>query len=178
VYDVGTLELTDRFDGMMVVSGNMQDTERYWTDDHVLALVNKIEELGRPLAAICCSVPTVRFAAKGKKVSFFPLVRSKKLLRDAGAILNPVSVTADQNLVTAEHQMGSQRWANVFCNLLDGKEPNVGLVQSNFPDPSRERRPVEALERLKRPSERTIEHSPKLTPEQKREQMRQRILDL
>jgi putative intracellular protease/amidase len=161
VYDVGTLELDHKFDAMMVVSGNMSDTERYWTDDHVLALVNKIEELERPLAAICCSVPTVRFAAKGKRVSFFPLIRSKKLLREAGAILNTVSITADQNLITAEHQMGSQRWANAFCDMLDGNEPRVGLVPSNFPDPSRERRPIEAIERLKRPSDRTEVRIPK-----------------
>jgi putative intracellular protease/amidase len=163
VYDVGTVELTDRFDAMMVVSGNMDDTERYWHDDHVLSLVDKVEELERPLAAICCSVPTVRFAAKGKRVSFFPLIRSKKLLQQAGAILNSVSITADQNLITAEHQMSSQRWANAFCDMLDGNEPNVGLFPSDFPDPSRERRPIEAVERLKRPSERTAIRIPKAT---------------
>lgn len=166
VYGVGTCELEDQFDAMMVVSGNMSDTEAYWTDDHVLALIDKTEKLERPLAAICCSVPTVRFAANGKKVSYFPLIRSRKLLLQAGAILNKVSITADGNLITAEHQMGSERWANAFCDMLDGNEPRVGLVPSDFPDPSRERRPIAALERLKPPSKRIIEHSPKKIPEE------------
>lgn len=163
VYKVGTRELEDRFDALMVVSGNMGDTEAYWTDDHVLALVAHNNGLVRPTAAICCSVPTVRYAAAGKRVSFFPLVRSKALLRRAGAILTTVSITADENLLTAEHQMSSQRWANVFCNMLEGKEPNVGLVQSEFPTPERQRRPIEHIERLKRPSEREAILFPKGT---------------
>lgn len=159
LYQVGTRELTDRFDALMFVSGNMQDTEAYWTDGHALALVEGNGD--RPTAAICCSVPTIRHAAVGKRVSYFPLLRSRQLLSEAGAILNPVSVTADENIVTAEHQMGSQRWARVFCNILEGKDSDVGLVESNFPTPSRERRPVAAVERLKRPSDRIKIRKPK-----------------
>jgi len=152
VYKVGTHELKDRFDGLMIVSGNMADTEQYWHDQHVLELVKNQSAWERPLAAICCSVPTVRHAANGKRISFFPLTRSKKLLLAAGAIPSGVSVTADQNLITAEHQMGTHRWANAFTDLLDGKEPWVGLQPSDFPEPMRDRRPIEAVERLKPPS--------------------------
>lgn len=150
VYKVGTRELNDRFDALMFISGNMKDTEKYWHDKHVQALVSGHGD--RPLAAICCSVPTVRESAKGKKVSFFPLSRSKLLLKQAGAILNSVSVTHDQGLVTAETQMGTTRWARVFCDVLDGKEPVIGLIQSDFPEPMMDRRPIEAVERLKPPS--------------------------
>src|ERR1700757_3126559 len=49
VYEVGTLELQERFDAMMVISGNMADTEKYWHDNHVLQLIEGNKE--RPLAA-------------------------------------------------------------------------------------------------------------------------------
>lgn len=137
------------FDALVFISGNMADTEAYWTDTRTLAYVDEAFERDIPIAAICCSVPTIRAAAKGKKVSFFPLIRSKQLLERAGAICQNVSISADINLVTAEHQMSSQVWAETFCNVMEGKDPDLHLEETDFMPLGRERKPIPGVERFK-----------------------------
>jgi hypothetical protein len=144
-------EAVSKYDGLMFVSGNMKDTEYYWTLARTLSYVQVADSLDMPLAAICCSVPTIRHAAKGKRVSFFPLVRSRALLKDAGAILSSVSISVDQKLVTAEHQMSSQMWATYFAQVVLGEDPDVPLVDSGFvPGKGRPRKPIPEVEFLKR----------------------------
>lgn len=137
------------FDAFMIVSGNMADTEAYWKHDRVLSFIEAANEADLPIAAICCSVPTVRWAATEKKVSFFPLVRSRQLLTEAGAILQTVALTRDQNLVTAEHQMASQMWAEEFCNLIEGKESEYTFSDSGYVPKGRERMPIPEVEKLR-----------------------------
>lgn len=138
------------FDGIMIVSGNMKDTEKYWKDEHVLGIIDGFNAIRKPIAAICCSVPTIRFAAKGKKVSFFPLIRSRELLRQAGAILCTVAWTVDKNLVTAEHQMATQMWAGSFVKLLLGqKQTYKPLVESGYTPKGRSIRTPDAITKLR-----------------------------
>lgn len=144
---------TNNYDGFMIVSGNMADTEAYWKDERVLKYIRQAEEAWHPIAAICCSAPMVREVARGKKVSFFPLVRSRTLLKEAGAILQTVALTVDQNLVTAEHQMASQMWAEEFCNKLEGKPQEHFLSDSGFVPRGNERKPIPAVEAIKRGKE-------------------------
>lgn len=142
------VESLEGYDGLMVVSGNMSDTEAYWHDNRVQRLVSQAQEM--PVAAICCSVPTVRSLAKNKKVSFFPLVRSRQLLEEAGAKLQSVSISVDQNLVTAEHQMSTQVWAESFVKVLHRQEVDLDLRDSGFePSGKSERRLHPRLERLR-----------------------------
>jgi putative intracellular protease/amidase len=148
-------EDADKYDGFMVVSGNMKDTETYWRDSRVLSYVEKFNSANKPIAAICCSVPTIRFAATGKKVSFFPLIRSGELLKREGALLQTVALTRDQNLVTAEHQMASQIWTEEFCNLLEGKPQQYFLSDSGFVPRGRERKPIPAVEAWKQKKEKS-----------------------
>jgi len=138
-----------QFDAFMIVSGNMKDTEAYWMHDRVLSYIDTANEDSKPIAAICCSVPTVRHAATGKKVSFFPLVRSRQLLSEAGAQLQTVALTVDANLVTAEHQMASQMWAEEFCNMIEGKPPEYSFVDSGYTPKGRERMPIPIVEELR-----------------------------
>jgi len=138
------------YDGFMIVSGNMADTEAYWKDERVLRYIRQANIVNHPIAAICCSAPMVREVANGKKVSFFPLVRSRALLKEAGAILQTVALTRDQNLCTAEHQMASQMWAEEFCNMLEGKPTQYHLVESGYTPKGNERKPIPALEKIKR----------------------------
>jgi putative intracellular protease/amidase len=139
------------YDGLMFVSGNMQDTEKYWHLKRTLAYVEAAKEADIALAAICCSVPTIRYAAKDKVVSFFPLVRSRQLLADAGAILSTVSISVDTKLVTAEHQMSSQMWATYFTDIVRGRDPDFHLVDSGFvPGKGRPRKPIPEVEFMKR----------------------------
>ncbi len=139
----------EEFDGLMFISGNMGDTEAYWKDTRTLDLVHQAVIYKKPIAAICCSVPTIREAARGRKVSFFPLVRSRELLVRAGAIPHNISITADGDLVTAEHQMGTQVWAEAFVEVLNGRTPILELEESGFsPEGKTQRRMHPRLERL------------------------------
>jgi putative intracellular protease/amidase len=138
------------FDGLSVVSGNMADTEAYWTDRRVLGYVKSFDEREKPIAAICCSVPTIRNVAAGKRVSFYPLVRSRDLLHQAGAILQSVAVTVDGRLVTAEHQMATQVWAEAYVDVLMGRTPELNLVDSGYRPMGNPRKPIPELERVKK----------------------------
>jgi len=131
VYDVPSDEAAD-FDGVCVVSGNMADTEAYWTDLAVLNLIQAFRGLGKLTAAICCSVPTLAPICEGVKVSFFPLMRSRDRLRDYGAKLQTTSLTVDGQTVTAENQMITQMWAEEICNVLDNKPQEHHMVDSGF----------------------------------------------
>lgn len=152
VYDVPNL---DAFDAIMFISGNMQYTEAHWDDRKILSLVDEAKERDLPIAAICCSVPIIRSAAKGKKVSYFPLLRSAERLEQAGAILQTISLTADGKLVTAEHQMMTQMWAESFCKVLSGKDGDPGLQDSGFVPEGWERKPDPDIERVKEIARRT-----------------------
>jgi putative intracellular protease/amidase len=144
--EVDADELGEKFDGLMIVSGNMADTEAYWDDPKVQSYVTRAGELDLPTAAICCSVPTIASIAEGKRVSFFPLVRSKIRLRDAGAILTTVAMTVDGKLVTAEHQMASQIWAEAFSDVLHGREyRGVELQDSGYTPKGQERKPIPGM---------------------------------
>lgn len=150
--DVPTLE---DFEALMFVSGNMADTEAYWRDKRTQSYVKQAMERDLPIAAICCSVPTIRTAARDKKVSFFPLIRSREMLVQAGAIPQTVAVTADGKLVTAEHQMATQMWIEAFCDVLEGREPTITLRDSGFVPRGLERKPIPQLERIKEIREKT-----------------------
>lgn len=144
--DVKTLE---GFDAVAFVSGNMKDTESYWDDPRTLSYVREAHEQDLPIAAICCSVPTVRYAAKGKKVSYFPLLRSTARLKQAGALPQTVSISVDGKLVTAEHQMATQMWAEAFVRVLNGEDVDLGLQDSGFTPGGRMKKPDPDLERVR-----------------------------
>jgi putative intracellular protease/amidase len=148
ISDVSPENTVESFDGLMIVSGNMADTEYYWKHERVLAYVETFNNQNKPIAAICCSVPTIRNAAKGKRVSFFPLVRSKTLLVSCGALPQTVTISRDDNLVTAEHQMASEVWANEFCNLIEGIPQQAIFHDSGFVPKGRERKPNKEVARL------------------------------
>lgn len=141
VYETSPEEAATAFDAISIVSGNMEDTEAYWTDNHVLATVQSFRDRDKVVSAICCSVPTLAPVCRGTKVSYFPLVRSKHRLELFGAILNNVSLTVDRHIITAENQMLSQMWAEEICNALDNNQtPLYHFTESGFVPKGRERR--------------------------------------
>jgi len=140
VWQVDPSQAIEEFDAVVVVSGNMADTEAYWTDKHVINLLQTFRTADKICAAICCSVPTLAPIVNGVKVSFFPLMRSRDRLRNHGAILQTTSLTVDKNTVTAENQMMTQMWADEISNILEGKEQTHKLVDSGFVPKGSERR--------------------------------------
>lgn len=151
--DVPSLE---GFDALIFISGNMADTEAYWDDPRTLNYVREAKGRDIPIAAICCSVPTIREAAGGKRVSYFPLVRSTDRLSVAGAQLQTVSISVDGKLVTAEHQMATQVWIEQFCLVLEGKPSTLHLQDSGFtPGGWRKYKHDPALERIRKATKTT-----------------------
>ena len=130
-YEVPVSEVS-KFDGVSVVSGNMKDTEAYWTNEKVLSLLNEFRHHNKVVSAICCSVPTLAPVCKGIRVAPFPLVRARQRLLLYGAILDPVSICVDQQTVTAENQMMSYLWGNCISELLQGKEPSLNFAPSRY----------------------------------------------
>lgn len=147
VYDIDPSKV-QTFDGLIVVSGNMADTEAYWDDKHVQSLVGEMRQLSRPVAAICCSVPTLAPICAGVKVSFFPLIRSRKRMLAVGAIPTNVALTVDQGIATAEHQMASMMWAHEIANLLENKPPQFSFVDSGYTPKGRPRRMPKEVEAM------------------------------
>lgn len=142
VWDVNLTE-TDKFDAVVVVSGNMSDTEAYWKDDHVIKLLQTFREEDKLCAAICCSVPTLAPICAGVKVSFFPLMRSRDRLRKYKADLQTTSLSVDKQYggtITAENQMMSWMWAEEICNHLEGKPQQHVFHDSGFVPKGSERR--------------------------------------
>lgn len=137
------------YDGLLIISGHPEDTEGYWVNPIVQSWVRDINARGKPIGAICMAVPTIREAAKGKKVSFFPVMRATAALEDAGAILQKVSLMTDDNLVTGENEAVTEMWITNFCDLLEGKKPTYVLHDSVFKRKLRERRPVPEIEHIK-----------------------------
>ncbi len=137
VYDVDN---TYQFDGVVVVSGNMKDTEAYWDDKSVLGILDEFKSRGCVMAAICCSAPTLARVAKGKRLSYFPLVRAKHRLLHYGAIPSNTSITVDGRFVTAENQMMAEMWAEEICNVLEDKPLQHVMTDSGFVPRGHERK--------------------------------------
>jgi len=122
----------------------MEDTEAYWEDEHVQALLKVFRDNEKVCAAICCSVPTLAPVCEGVKVSYFPLMRSRDRLKWYGAILQSTSLTVDGKTITAENQMITQMWAEEICNVLEDKPPEHKFHDSGFvPKGSERRMPAE-----------------------------------
>lgn len=139
--------VVDDFDGFMIVSGNMDDTEAYWEHPIVQKLVKDFDAAGKAIAAICCSAPTIACVARDKRVSAYPLIRSRHHLARFGALLQNVSVSVDGNLVTAENQMVTHLWTNTFIRVLNGeRDIDLGLIPDQFHRKLKERMPVPALD--------------------------------
>jgi protease I len=140
----------DTFDGLMFTSGTMRDSEAYWTNLQALEYVRAFAAFGKPVAAICITVPVLIPAIKGRTVTCFPLIREKDLLRRAGAVLSPVSMVRDGNVVTAENQMATQIWAEEFVALMEGRPPVHTLTDCDWREKTIPRKDIPILQELQR----------------------------
>ncbi len=139
VYEV---EDTKDFNAVVIVSGNMADTEAYWTDKHVLDTLIQFQyrEDMPVIAAICCSVPTIAYVGHGINMSYFPLVRARHKLEQHGVIPSNTSITVDGRFITAENQMMTEMWAEEICNVLEGKPLQHVMTDSGFVPKGQERK--------------------------------------
>jgi putative intracellular protease/amidase len=136
--------------GIVIISGNPKDTEKYWHDKHAQMLVKQAVENNIVIAGICAAVPAVRLATRNKKVSYFPLIKSRELLEENGAILIGTSLAVDGKLVTAENEAMTEMWATNIADVLEDKLPTYILEKSSFKRKEIPRKDVPELEYLKK----------------------------
>jgi putative intracellular protease/amidase len=138
------------FDGLLVIAGDPKDRYEQWENKKLEQIVARADERHDVLGAICTAVPSIRGAVRGKQVSFFPLVRAKELLGRAGAILTTLTVVRDDNIVTAEFEAAAHIWIDEFCNALEGIPPQYVGQDTGFSPKGGPRKPIQALENLKK----------------------------
>lgn len=133
----------EKYNSLMIISGNPSDTEKYWYDPTIKYLVQFFNKSNLPIAGICASVPSVRWAlAPGAKVAVFPMQKTHNCLKEVGVLPAGVTMTVVGNVVTAENEMLAEPWAEAFCDLMEGKVPTVALQPVGEIRHLRERRRV------------------------------------
>lgn len=145
-----TLEEALQFDCFIVTSGAPNQCKPFWTNSHVQRLVKGFFDSNKPLGGICMAAPTVASVARGKKVSTFPIIEARQFFTDRGATVQTLTLSIDPPLVTCENQWGTEMWVTSICDLVEGKEPQIKLVDSKFNPVGRPRKPIQALEDIKR----------------------------
>jgi len=131
LWDVTPGEVGD-YGALVIVSGNPDDTESMWEDTHIHNLLWAARKADLPIGAICMAVPILAPVCEGVKVSPFPVLRAKQRLKDHGALLQNLTISIDKRTVTAENQFCTVMWAEEICNMVEGKPPEVQLVESGF----------------------------------------------
>jgi putative intracellular protease/amidase len=143
------LDIT-QFDGMMVVGGNPLATKWLWEDPQLRRFVETMAHANKPCAGICGGVAMMRYACKGKKVTFYPIRQAREALMEVGAIPVHVSIVRDGNVLTGEHRLIAEQWANEFCNMLEGKPTNIVEEDQTPFRPKSKPRSVSQTERMLR----------------------------
>jgi len=109
---------TKDYSGLIISSGHPKDTKYLCYDRTVEWLVREMYSQGKVLAAICSSVPALRYVVAHKTVSVFPLDENISLLQLAGATISSRTVTVDGNLVTAEFDAATEVWMREFIKKV------------------------------------------------------------
>lgn len=115
------------YTALLVISGNYMDTMFHWHHAKAQQIVKAFDEADKVIAAICCSVPTVRQVLRGKRTAAYPTFDAMDLLNEAGAVLTGMSVEVDGRYITAEHQMATDLWARTIVELIQGREVTLKL---------------------------------------------------
>ena len=147
--DIEINSFKEIYKGLIHISGDPKYTEAYWFDNRSREIVKEAARANLPIAAICCAVPSIRDAARNRRVSYYSLQRAKDLLTQSGAILSQTSVTIDMNIITASDEMCTQVWAEQFCLLVKKQKTTLKLQEVHLTKRGSERMLHPRLERLR-----------------------------
>ncbi|HZG84513.1 type 1 glutamine amidotransferase domain-containing protein [Paenibacillus sp.] len=106
----------DAYDGLLVPGGWAPDKLRRYPE--VLAMVRRMDELGKPIGQIC-HAGWVLISAKilqGKRVTSTPGIRDD--MENAGAIWLDEPVVVDGHLVSSRRPPDLPPYAKAFCDAL------------------------------------------------------------
>lgn len=99
-----SLDEIKSYAGLTFVGGNPRTVEKYFYDPKTRLIVEAFNQLRRPIAAVCATVPSIRHIAKGKRITAFPSSKTLSLLKRTGAIISDNSLEVDGNIITAQHE--------------------------------------------------------------------------
>lgn len=117
------------YEGLLIVSGHPGDTSALWRDSDVKRLVEAFDKADLPIASICASVPSIRYAlSPGDRVSVYPMIQTRECLAEVGALPADVTVTVLGNVATASFEVCAEILYDAFCDMLEGKTPVINLA--------------------------------------------------
>ncbi len=115
----------DQYCAVIYTSGQTAETRHMWFSPDIKEITKQAFERDIPVAAVCCAAPCVRYVAKDKRVTGFPLHEILTLFKQEGAQITGRSVEVDGNLVTAEAEIQVLDWMNAILAVVNGKQPDL-----------------------------------------------------
>jgi putative intracellular protease/amidase len=111
------------YDMLFLVGGETADVMWMWVSPQIEHIVRKMYEDGKVVAATCRAAPCIRYVARGKRVTGFPVVDVLDYLRSAGGHITGQSLECDGRVVTAEAPALTEYWAQAVVNIFRGEDP-------------------------------------------------------
>lgn len=120
--NMGTLALTDdRLGGygVLVVPGGVKCMERLRLDQHAVAAVRRMYELGAVVASICSGAQMLISAdlCRGRKISAYPAMRID--VENAGGTFVDVPAMVDDRIVTSPHYRHLGAWMALTLTVME-----------------------------------------------------------
>lgn len=115
----------DQYCAVIYTSGQTAETRHMWFSPEIKEITEQASKQEIPVGAVCCAAPCVRYIAKGRRVTGFPLHEILTLFKAAGAQITGRSVEVDGTLVTAEAEIQVLDWMNAILALVNGEEPKL-----------------------------------------------------
>ncbi|KKN55902.1 hypothetical protein LCGC14_0577450 [marine sediment metagenome] len=115
----------DQYCAVIFTSGETSETRHMWFSQEIKEIAERASEQEIPIGAVCCAAPCVRYIAKDRRVTGFPLHEILTLFKSAGAHITGRSVEVDGTLVTAEAEIQVLDWMNAIIDLTNGRQPTL-----------------------------------------------------
>ena len=114
-FDIETIK---EYDGLVLSGGNFICVSKYYYDPYARNIVLEFNKLNKPLAAVCATVPIMRYVLKGKKATAFPTTKVLSLLKNAGVIVTNNTLEVDGNCITAQHEEAADQMMKEFISKI------------------------------------------------------------
>lgn len=104
----------------LILIGGLGARDFLWADDDLCKLTEEFGKSGKVIAAICLApvIPARAGLLKGRQATVFESPASLKLLEDGGANYVNIPVVSDMNIITANHPVAAEQFAEAILEKL------------------------------------------------------------
>ncbi len=104
----------------LILIGGLGARDFLWADDDLCRLTVEFGKAEKVVAAICLAPVILSRAGvlKGRQATVFESPASIKLLEDGGANYVNIPVVSDMNIITANHPVASEKFAEMILEKL------------------------------------------------------------